>query len=239
VGQAYPLIFTLGVAASLLWLALSGPERGHAARVDAGLAALAGGLVGARAGFVLVHLDYFASRPAETLWFWQGGLSWVGGAIGACASLLIFALASRQSLWPVADALALPTALMALAGWGGCLLEGCAYGRRAEPGPLTLVSTDMLGWTMPRYPTQAAGMIYSLLVVALIFWLGGRRKPSGLLACLGLTLVAAGALALAFTRGDPVASISGLRLDGVGAAAVLLPALILLGARAFHRSERV
>jgi hypothetical protein len=82
-------------------------------------------------------------------------------------------------------------------------------------------------------------MIYSLLVVALIYWLGGRRKPSGLLACLSLTLVAAGALALAFTRGDPVASISGLRLDGVGAAAVLLPALILLGARAFHRSERV
>jgi phosphatidylglycerol:prolipoprotein diacylglycerol transferase len=237
--QAYPFIFTLGVAASLLWLALSGPDRGHAVRVDAGLAALAAGLVGARAGFVLAHLDYFAAHPAETLWFWQGGLSWAGGAFGASAGLAVFALVSRQPFWHLGDALALPAAFMAVAGWGGCLVDACAYGRRADLGLLTPASPDLFGWTAPRYPTQATGMVYGLLVVGLIYWLGSRRTHPGVLASLSLTLVAAGALALAFTRGDPVASVWGLRLDGLGAAAVLLPALIVLGERAFHRSEKV
>jgi len=56
--------------------------------------------------------------------------------------------------------------------------------------------------------------------------------PSGLRAALALGGVALIAFALSFTRGDPVLLIGGLRIDTVGAAAVLLIAAIFAATRA-------
>lgn len=46
--------------------------------------AAGGALLGARAGFVLENLAYFAPRPLEAIMFWQGGFSpWWGVAVAA------------------------------------------------------------------------------------------------------------------------------------------------------------
>jgi phosphatidylglycerol:prolipoprotein diacylglycerol transferase len=236
---AFPLVFALGSLASLLWLALSGPAAGIVARVDAGLSALAGGLIGARAGFVLVHLAYYAARPAEILQFWQGGLSAIGGAVGAVIGLGLYCLATRQAFWPLADALAIPVTIMGLASWSGCLLDGCAYGRRASLGWLTPPAPDMFGTYAARLPTQAAGALYSLAVLAFLQRLHGQRRLPGWDVCLSVALVFAGSLALAFTRGDPSPSLAGLRLDGLGAGVSLALALAALGTRVWsNRSLR-
>jgi phosphatidylglycerol:prolipoprotein diacylglycerol transferase len=228
---AFPLVFALGSLASLLWLALRGPAAGVVARIDAGLSALVGGLIGARAGFVLVHLAYYAARPTEILRFWQGGLSATGGAVGAAVGLGLYCLTARQAFWPLADALAIPVAVMALASWSGCLLDGCAYGRRASLGWLTPVAPDVFGAYAPRLPTQAAGALYSLAVLTFFQRLHGQRRLPGWDACLSVALVFAGLLALAFTRGDPSPSLAGLRLDGLGAGVGLALALAALGKR--------
>jgi len=232
VTSAYSLLFAAGVLTSLLWLAASGPARQRTAAIDAALAALAGGLIGARAAYVGAHLSLYAERPLEVLFFWQGGLSWAGGAAGAVAGLGLYAWATRQPLWPLADALALPAGLLALAGWAGCWAEACAYGRRAEAGWMTPSAADLFGLMAPRWPTQALGVACSLATVGLLAWLHGQRLPAGLLASLSLTLVAAVALAISFLRGDPVPGVFGLRLEAVGAGAVCAVSALVLGWRA-------
>ena len=230
------MVFTLGVLVNLLWLGSSGPTRmvtprlpeektSPIARIDAGLSALTAGLIGARAGFVLLHWGYYASRLIETVWFWQGGLSWIGGVVGAAIGLRVYTAFSHRPFWLLADTLALPGVVMALSSWTGCLFDGCAYGRRADAGFWTPPVVDMFGSRIPRWPTQTVGLVLNLVVLAGLYWLTGRHLRHGTLVCMSVSLIAASSLALTFTRGDPVLLLAGLRLDTVGAAVILLLAL--------------
>lgn len=233
VQNAFSFFFTLGAMVSLLWLGLSGTNRVSAsristrtslpvARIDAGLTALAVGLVSARIGFVVLHWEYYASKPFEMLWFWQGGLSWVSGALGAILGLGLFCLLTRHPFWPLADTLALPGMVIALASWSGCLADGCAYGRVLDSPLWASPTPDMFGARIPRWPTQMVGVVYSLLALVMLYWLAGLISKPGILACISLSLIAAGAFALSFTRSDPIMLLSGLRLDTLGSAAILL-----------------
>jgi phosphatidylglycerol:prolipoprotein diacylglycerol transferase len=218
---------------SLLWLGLSETNRISVsristrtslpvARIDAGLAALAVGLISARIGFVVIHWEYYASKPLEILWFWQGGLSWVSGALGAILGLGLFCVLTHHPFWPLADSLALPGMVIALASWSGCLADGCAYGRALDSPLWASPTPDMFGARIPRWPTQMVGLVYSLLALVILYWLAGLISKPGILASISLTMIAAGAFALSFTRSDPIMLLSGLRLDTLGSAAILL-----------------
>jgi phosphatidylglycerol:prolipoprotein diacylglycerol transferase len=235
VTNAYPMVFTLGVLLGLLWLGLSSSTNRNSnrrnsrtdlgiVRLDAGLATLAGGLIGARASFVLIHWDYYAGNPAEIFWFWQGGLTWVGGAAGALLGLGLYAAHGRYAFWPLMDKLVLPGAMIAVSAWTGCLLDGCAFGRPTGASLWTSPTEDMFASSANRWPTQTVGVLYSLLVVAVLYWLSNRGMRDGALGFLGLTMIAAGALALSFTRSDPALLVMGFRLDTIGSAAVLIVA---------------
>ena len=234
--NTFTIVFTLGVLLNLLWLGMSDPIRtatsrlpdektSPTTRVDAGLSALTTGLIGARAGFVLLHWEYYSSRLIETLWFWQGGLSWIGGVVGAAIGLGIFAALSHHPFWLLADTLALPGVVTALSCWIGCLLDGCAYGWQAGASFWTPPAVDIFGSRVPRWPTQTVGIALNLVIFAGLYWLTGRQLRRGTSVCLSVSLIAASSLALTFTRGDPVLLLAGLRLDTVGAAVILLLAV--------------
>lgn len=49
-------------------------------------------LVGARLFYVFVYnYGYFETRPLEILYFWQGGMSFHGGVLGALVGILLIA----------------------------------------------------------------------------------------------------------------------------------------------------
>lgn len=244
--EAYPITLTIGVLVGLLWLGLNdvpvkpadrqpGSRLPPIARVDAGLVALGTGLVGARLGFVLAHGEFFLEHPEEALQFWQGGLSWVGSALGALMGVGLYAVVSRRPFWSLADALALPAVLLAASAWTGCLIDACVYGRRADLGPLTPPGPDALGLRASRWPTQAMGAVFSLVAFLGLYRLTARRLHTGVLACLSLSLIAASNLALSFTRGDPTNMAAGMRLDALASGGILSLALISLVLRALHR----
>ena len=224
--NAYPLALAAGALLGLLWLGLAPLERhtgadDSVARIDAGLVALFAGLLGGRLAYVLTHWGYYGSRVIESFWFWRGGLSWAGGALAALMGVAVYDRLCRRPFWAEADGLAIPAAILGATSWLGCLMDACAYGRRAPAGLLTPPAPDLLGNLAPRWPTQAIGGVYSMLIMLLLFRLAQRDLRSGLLAALALSLLSAGPLALAWIRGDPMPVMAGLRLDGVASAALL------------------
>jgi prolipoprotein diacylglyceryltransferase len=229
--ESYPVFLAIGVFISFLWLALTGPASMRLASLDAGLAALAGGLIGGRAAFVLTHASYYSAHVVEAFWFWQGGLSWAGAAAGAFVGLALYARLAGHRLWPLADSLSVPVAALSLAAWAGCWADGCAYGRRVPPGPWSPPAADYFGVVAPRWPTQAAGMALSLVALGLAYAVGSHKAPAGLAFGLTLLALAAGSLGIAFVRGDPGPSIAGIRADSLGSAAILVAAAAVTIAR--------
>lgn len=230
----YSLLINLGIGLALVWLYVRAPAGKKSRWLDAGIAAAFGGLVGARLVYVSVNAAYYLSNALEALMIWRGGLAWPGGVAGALLGLGWYARRAREPLRLILDTLSLPIAVLGLLGWGGCLAAGCAYGAEVTPGelPLWFVSTapDIYGLSVPRWPTQALGLAWSLVVMALVISMRNRRWPVGANACYTLSLVALGAFALSFVRGDPMPLAQGWRLDVVGNALVLVGATTAWGA---------
>lgn len=89
---SYTLMLDLGLLAGLgifYWRArreVDNPD----SWLDAALAAVAVGVVGARLGYVAAHWPYYQERLADIPQFWLGGLSWHGGLIGALVGLAAY-----------------------------------------------------------------------------------------------------------------------------------------------------
>ncbi|NOR90631.1 MAG: hypothetical protein GQ524_10305 [Anaerolineales bacterium] len=212
----------------MLWLIAAGTESELAPRqcftndsVIAGVVMLAAGLFMARLTFILLHSSYYFARPLEILYLWQGGLSGIGGFAGSLVGLGIYARVTGESFTAHADALAIPSAIIASSCWLGCWLDGCAYGIPLESQFPLLTGVDMFNSETLRWPTQAVGAIFSLLSVgALIIF--KDRLPRGNLGVVSLTSIALGVFAVSFFRSDPSLLIAGFRLDTLAALGLAL-----------------
>jgi len=228
----------VGCLAALGWLI--GRRKGDAEADDSPVVAgilVAAGLIGARIGFAALHGAYFRDHPLEILWLWEGGLSWVGAAVGAVLAIALIARLERRSAPSLADSMAVPAALVALAAWTGCLLDRCVYGIPVDASPLALSSPDLFGTVAPRWPTAAVGMTAAGVLTVGLILLSSRNLPAGLLSALAVGGLATVALGLSFTRGDPSMLVAGARLDTVGAATVLAAAMVV-AAQSWTRSRR-
>lgn len=241
--NAFPWILTLAVVAGLAWLLLPAPaqprpipSRGPSGRpeaaFEAGLVSLAAGLLGARLGFVLTHLAYFSQDSWEIARLWRGGLSGPSAVLGAACGLGLFAIATRQPFWPLADALAAPALLVAAAAWLGCLVDACAFGLPSA-GPIRLpVSPGLMQVYLPRWPTQAAGALACLAPLLFLLRRRSTALPSGIPALVAALSLSLSGLGLSFLRGDPAPTLAGMRQEALGWTAI---ALLSVLAFALHR----
>jgi phosphatidylglycerol:prolipoprotein diacylglycerol transferase len=161
----YGFTVALGLLAGL-WLALrEARRRGFDADAlfDLCLAAVAAGLVGARAEHVLFSLPFYLAHPAEILRLDEGGLS-IHGALFAGA-LAVWVVGRRRNLpfLTVADLLAAPVALGEAIGRLGCDLVG-----RVTTWPLALVVDGVRYHNVPLYT--------SVYLFGLFAYLYGYRR---------------------------------------------------------------
>jgi phosphatidylglycerol---prolipoprotein diacylglyceryl transferase len=227
----YTVLIDAGLAVALAALFFRAPAGKSWRWLDLGLAGTVGGFVGARLLFVSANASYYLPHIDEVVQVWQGGLSWLGAPAGAWLGAWLYARRRREPLGPVFDALALPFGLLSLLAWGGCLAAGCAYGFQVSPGQLPdwFVSStpDIFGIVVPRFPTQALGLAWSVLSLLAIWGVrrgAGARWPAGALGAYALSLASLGVFLLSFTRGDPAPMVAGYRNDVAGGALVLVAA---------------
>jgi phosphatidylglycerol:prolipoprotein diacylglycerol transferase len=215
--QTFTLVVGLAIIAALsLGVYRLRDRRG--AVVDAGLAALVGGVIGARALHVLLHWSYFAYHTDEILWVRAGGLSWHGALIGGLIGLRLAARWRRLGFSALLAAFTPALPLLALAGWWGCAAANCGFGAEVDtlanyPPLLVAERPDVYGIPAPRYNTVLFGLVLGAAVGGLMVWFLARRKLAARHFGLALALLSAGMFVIGFARADYAVQIAGLRAD--------------------------
>lgn len=91
------------------WLfARIGARRGISAEAANSIAfwSLIGAIVGARVGYVVGHWSEFAGSPVEVLYVWEGGISLIGGIVGATIANAVNIRRYGLRFFQVADSIA-------------------------------------------------------------------------------------------------------------------------------------
>ena len=122
-------------------------------------------VMGARAGYVWLHWNRYASELRRVLQLWEGGLVFHGGLAGAMLGLLLYRSLRNVPVRHVLD-MAVPYVCIGYAiGRIGCFLNGCCAGRVTDL-PWGVAFPDLLGSQL-RHPTQlyASGAAVGIFVL--------------------------------------------------------------------------
>lgn len=179
--------------------------------VDATLLGIPLGLAGARLGFVVQNLDYFAGHPLDAFRTRTGGLSIHGVLAGVALAILVFSRWRRVSAAGLADLVA-PSLLLAQAigRWGNFFnREVVGYPTELPWGFYVPPALRPPGFEEAAFfhPAFFYESVLNALGVALLLWY--RRRPdrrAGEVAALYLVVYSAIRFSVEFVRiGQPLA----------------------------------
>jgi prolipoprotein diacylglyceryltransferase len=191
-------------------------------------AALTGGLLGARLGYVARYPEAFAASPASLISPNPGLLDAWGGLAGAALVALIYGQRKGLRLWPTLDALTPGLAVLSVALGLANLASGAAF------GTVTSLPWGIELWGATRHPAQVYA-IFAAALILLLLWPGGslfQRLSAiapGLIFWAFSALSALSRLLLETWRGDSVLIMSGLRQAQIIAWLVLALSLWAMG----------
>jgi len=136
-----------------------------------------GAVLGARIGSILSAPDLYLSNPLQVFALWQGGLAFHGGLIGMIISGYIFARKKNVAFMQLADLIVIPAALALSLGRIGNFTNGEFY------GTITTLpwSVHFAGVEGFRHPVQIYESIKNLALFGLLWWMRGKKLPTGTL----------------------------------------------------------
>ena len=177
------------------------------------LATLVFSVLGARAMYVLEHIDEFRHEWGSVLALWQGGLTLYGGMVGGTVAGLWTAKRVGLAPWSVADATAPSVALGNLFGRVGCFLNGCCYGRPTKLPWGVTYPRDSFPYAefgpVPIHPAQLYFAAAGLGMFAILWSLRRRLTVPGHLFWTFIAMFALVRIPLDFTRAYDPGSVVG------------------------------
>jgi phosphatidylglycerol:prolipoprotein diacylglycerol transferase len=235
----YSALIWLGLVSALGYALWQAPRAGFSRStiLDAALCLLAGGLLGARAAYVIPNWTDYGSRPEALLGFWGGGYSFQGGLFGGALGLWLYALVARQSFPGLADLASVALSLGQSIGWAGAWVHGANYGLVVR-STLSMWLPDLYGVYGPRIPVQMLACLLGMLISLRLHGLRRFRLPGGLVASVYLLCNGILHFVLEFMRADETLFVGPLRWTQVAELAEVMLALgILLYLRTTHRAK--
>ncbi len=202
-----------------------------ASAVDAAVAGVVGGMVGAK---LLWSLEHRGEAPALDLLLSRGGMSWFGGFAGGIGAGLLVMVWRRLPMLTVLAAATPGLASGQALGRVGCFLVGDDYGRPTQLPWGVAFPQGLPPTVVPVHPTQ----LYEAAALVPLAWLLIRLRRTGRSDryVLGAYLMLAGSIRflIEFIRVDVrvVGNLSVAHLASL--AAVGLGVVMFLGARRSH-----
>jgi phosphatidylglycerol:prolipoprotein diacylglycerol transferase len=180
---------------------------------------LVSSMIGSRVLFILVNWDDYARHPAAILAFWQGGLVFYGGFLGAVAGSIWYMRRHKMQFFPYADALIPSVAIGHAIGRLGCFAAGCCWGGACDPHfalgarfpPESLAYQSQLAnhvihsgalHTIAIHPTQLYESLGELCIFLFLTAWRSRKRFNGELLALYLVLYAPLRATVETLRGD-------------------------------------
>jgi phosphatidylglycerol---prolipoprotein diacylglyceryl transferase len=152
-----------GIAAYFIYSRAASFELNKDKMIDMLIMILLGGLLGARALYVILNLGYYAANPLEVFYLSKGGLVWYGAFFAGIAIAVWYIIKNGFNFWLVTDLMVPYVAMAQSLGRVGCFLNGCCYGSPAPAGyPLAVMFPDSC---VARYPTE----LFSAVALLAIF----------------------------------------------------------------------
>ena len=147
------------------------------------LVVLIAGILGARALYVMEHIQEFRREWTSVIALWQGGLTLYGGVIAGTAAGLYAAQHWHQPMWRVADAVTPAVALGTVFGRIGCFLNGCCYGHPTRlPWGVVFPADSYAGLefgNVPVHPSQLYFALSGLLLFGFVWVMRTRFRVNG------------------------------------------------------------
>ena len=137
--------------------------------LDFVLAAVVGGIVGARLAYVFGHWSDFSKNPGKIFALNMEGLVFYGGLALGLGLVLIVGYVKKVRFWYILDLAGLCVPLALAIGRVGCLLNGCCYGKPTSlPWGITYPAAS--GIIGARHPTQIYELILDLALFGILWW---------------------------------------------------------------------
>lgn len=220
--RLFPLLTGFGAALGL-WRIYNATDTRHNLRgVAGGLLTLAGAFMGARAGFVLMHLPFFSTHPDDILRFWLGGFNAYGAVVGAVIFAALATFFIRGSRLRTLDLMSLLLAPVGTTTWLGLWGESIAYGQILSTATFGgIPAPDETGQMAMRFPLQFLAAATLLIILTLVEVAVRHLKPGYRFALCGFFFSLHTAVFTWF-RVDPVPLWGGVRSDLLSALSLTL-----------------
>lgn len=196
------------------------------------LVAVPGGVIGARALYVVEHWAFFSERPFEVLALNEGGISVWGAVLGGVSFGLAFALWRRYDVRGALDIGAFGTLIGLAIGRLGDLVNGEHLSKATTlPWGVVYTSPDSPAFAHsvavgPHHPATTYEMLGLLVLLAALFpVLGALRSRPGLTFFVFLDVYAALRFVVSFLRVDSTGAFGGLDVPQLIAAIAVVASL--------------
>jgi len=224
----YGLTIATGIALGILFALREARRLGISedATYSVALVGIIGALIGARLFHVADRIDFYLQNPAAVLAFQQGGLAIWGGVIGGIAAGAVYCRFSGLSVPILADVAAPGILVGQIVGRLGCLINGDAYGAKADlPWSIMYVHQDALIPDLgePTHPYPLYEMAWNLVLLGFVWRLRLFGLRDGTVFLTYIVLYSLGRVLLTFVRQETVL-IAGLQQAQVLGLGVILAA---------------
>lgn len=169
-------------------------------------------VIGARAAYVIAHLDYYSYQPSLMFAIRQGGLAIQGAIVGGILGIVIMCRIKKQNPLLIADLMAPSLVLgQAIGRWGNYFNMEIYGAQTALPWAIR-VNDPALG-IITVHPVFLYESIWNILCFALLLYYDKKfKKKNGEVICMYLILYSLGRFIIEFIRTDHVYILGNINL---------------------------
>ena len=162
---------------------------------------IVGVVLGARLFIILIYdPPYYFSNPSHMFAFWEGGMSFHGGLLGAIIATYLFAKKRNIKFWEIADMASVHASLSLFLGRIANFINSELYGTITDV-PWCVKFKNAEGC---RHPSQLYESAKNLLSFAILLFLHKRPHKSGFIFSMFILLYGTLRFLIEFVRFSPV-----------------------------------
>jgi phosphatidylglycerol:prolipoprotein diacylglycerol transferase len=194
-------------------------------------------VLGGRLVAIIAEYRIYLRDPLRMLILWDGGFSFLGGAIGIGIVLYLTTRSHRSTFLQWLDVLVPATTLGLCFSWLGEFFSGNSYGTPTDVFWGVTYQAENVRFAVPVHPVQLYYAFFYFILTFLLLVIRKRSKRVGAETLFGIVIAAIVTFVLEYFRGDFAIPVFATKADFVVLLALFV-SLGLLGAVELTLSER-